>query len=132
YPFVRYEYINTQKETVRRYNGGSEDVQDFICANVLAGSCNTTAQLTNQNQDLGIIAAADSFKEAYGVTGVADRVNDRRIVTIGLAYFPVDQVVLKADYERWESKTDYHTDIAGRNPDNNKVDRFNFAVGFIF
>ena len=130
YPFFRYEYLNTQKETVRRYYGGREDQMDFLCANVLAGTCKTTSSLSNGNRDLGVIAASDSGKELYGIKGVADRTNDQRITTLGFAWFPDPAVVVKLEYERQDSKSDYHSDIESRNSSNNKIDRVQFMVGF--
>ncbi len=128
--FVRNEYVNTQKQTATRSLGGREDIQDTVCAS--SGICRTTAQLTNGNRDIGIIENTDTTKESYGVKGVPDRVNDRRIVTTGMAYFPHPNVVVKLDYERWSSKSDLDSDISERNPNNNKSDRVNFSVGFIF
>ncbi len=140
YPFVRYERLNTQEETVRRYAGGEEDINDFVCGVVLQGTCKVSESdaatlagySTISNRQLGIIENSDALKEAYGVQGTANRVNDRRILTLGLAYYPHPNVVLKGEYERWESKTDFSDDIEGRNPSNNKIDRISFAVGFIF
>jgi hypothetical protein len=85
-----------------------------------------------RNRDLGIIANSTAAKEAYGVKGTANRVNDHRIVTIGIAYYPTPNVVLKGEYEYHDSKSNFHTDIDGRNTGNNKIDQANFAVGFIF
>ena len=51
---------------------------------------------------------------------------------MGVAYFPTPNVVLKAEYERHDSKTDFDSDIEGLNPSNNKIDQINVAVGFIF
>lgn len=137
FPFVRYERLNTQKETVQRHLGGQEDINDFICGVVLQGTCNVTegsglGSNTVSNQNLGIIANSDALKEAYGVVGTPDRKNDRTILTIGVAYYPTDNVVIKADYERMDSKTSFNGDIEGLRPSNNKVDQINLAVGFIF
>ena len=125
--FVRNEYLNTQKETVRRYLGGQEDILNAVCTSALNGTCGGA-----DNKNLGIIAAGNSAQETYGVTGVANRVNDRRIITTGLAYFPHPNVVLKLDYETQTSKTSFHEDIEWRNSSNNKINRLNMAVGFIF
>ena len=127
YAFVRLERVNTQKETIRRYAGGREDQVDFVCKSVLNNTCRSVS-----NKDLGIINARDARKESYGVQGVADGVNDRSIVTMGLAYFPHPNVVLKLDYERWNSRVSYPDDLEWRNTANNKIDQVNFGVGFIF
>ncbi len=138
YPFFRYERLNTQKETVQRHLGGEEDINDVICGTVLQGTCKVTSgsplagSSTVSNQNLGIIENSNSLKEAYGVLGTPDRKNDRTIVTVGVAYFPTPNVVLKAEYERMDSKTDFNSDIEGLNPSNNKIDQINMAVGFIF
>ena len=130
YVFVRNEYVNTQKKTVESHGGDSESILDTICTNVtfcLAGS-----QMTNGVRDIGVITNTDPNKELYGVNGVPDRVNDQRIFTFGLAYFPHPNVSLKLDYEYHESKSDYSTDIETRNSANNKINRLNFSLGFIF
>ena len=130
--FVRGEYVNTQKRTAERHFGGKEDAVDYVCANMLAGSCKTTAKLPNGNRDLGIISASDAGRELYGVQGTPDRTNDRRIRTIGLAFFPDPKIVFKLDYEQNKSKSNYHRDIEYRNPKNNNVDQIRFAIGLIF
>ncbi len=130
--FVRNEYFNTQKRTVQRHFGGPEDINDFVCANVLNGTCKTTSQLTNGNRDLGIISNSDTAREAYGVQGVADRVNDQRIITTGLAYFPIPNLVFKLEFESHNSRSNYHKDVEARRPTNGKIDQVNFAVGFIY
>lgn len=132
YTFIRGEYVNTQKETVQRFYGGREDIEDLICSQVPGGFCRTTSGLPNGNRDLGVIAASDTTKELYGVKGVADRTNDRRIITVGVAYFPHPNVALKADYEQQSSKSDAFKDQEFFNSNNNKIDRMNLAVTFIF
>lgn len=123
---VRNEYVNTQKETVRRYEGGTEDIQDTIASN--SGGLFEVSS----NSDVGVISSSRAGSELYGVQGVADRTLDRRIVTYGLAYFPHPNVAIKADYESWDSKSDLTADIEEKNGSNNKIDRFNLAVTFIF
>ncbi|MCR9144238.1 MAG: hypothetical protein NXI24_18475 [bacterium] len=138
YPFFRYERLNTQRQTVQRHLGGKEDINDFVCATVLQGTCKVTSgsplagSSTVSNQNLGIIENSNSLEEAYGVVGTPDRKNDRTILTLGVAYFPTPNVVLKVDYERMDSKTDFNSDIEGLNTSNNKIDQLNMAVGFIF
>lgn len=132
YPFIRHEYINTQKHTVERHLGGKDDIMDTICTQGLNETCKATSDLSKTNRSLGIIESKDSTKELYGVTGVADRTNDQRITTIGMAWFPDPQVVIKGEYERQDSKSNRHTDIESRNSKNNKIDRIQLAVGFIF
>lgn len=123
---VRNEYLNTQKETVRRYAGGQEDINDAIAAN--SGGLFKVAS----NSEAGVISSSRAGSELYGIQGVADRSLDRRIMTYGLAYFPHPNVALKADYESWDSRTDLNADIEEKNSSNNKIDRFNLAVTFIF
>ncbi|MCB1173125.1 MAG: hypothetical protein KDK39_06155 [Leptospiraceae bacterium] len=129
YPYIRLEYVNTQKHTIERHWGGREDQLDLICA-ALNNTCKTTANLDKGNRDLGVIANSDSALESYGVIGTADRTNDQRIVSLGAAWFPHPGVVVKAEYERQSSKSRYHKDIESRNPSNNKIDRIQMAVGF--
>ena len=128
--FLRGEKVNTQKETAQRYAGGKEDILDAFCSST--ASCKTTDQLANGNQDLGVIQAEDAGREAYGVNGLPDKTNDRSIATIGLAYFPHPNVVVKLEYARADSASTYYRDTEFLNPDNNKVDHINFGFGFIF
>ena len=78
------------------------------------------------------MAASDSGKELYGVRGVPDRTQDRRIYTMGMAFYPHENITLKLDYAMQFSKSDYHKDIEQLNPSNNKIDQVNFGLGFIF
>ena len=132
YVFVRNEYVNTQRDTIRRYAFGTEDIDDAICSAIPNQICQTTAQLDRGNRDLGIIENADPTKELYGVKGVSDRSNDRRILTYGIAYFPHSQVAIKADYEQRRSRSNAYSDQERFNSANNKIDQFNLGVSFIF
>ena len=51
-----------------------------------------------------------------GPGGTADPSKDNQIVTMGVNYKPIPQVVIKADYEHWEDKND----------------RFNIVFGYVF
>lgn len=53
-------------------------------------------------------------------SGTVDPVNDRKIFTYGLAYYPISDVVVKADVEMWK-------DASG-----GKGDRFNMALAYMF
>ncbi len=129
--FVRNEYANTQKETARRYAGGREDMLDLFCSQS-GGVCRTTDMMPSGNLSLGYVASEDTYKELYGVKGVPDRIDDRRIVTVGITYQPVENVSLKVDYEHHNSKTNYFKDGRFLNPYNNKIDQLNVAVGFTY
>lgn len=50
----------------------------------------------------------------------ADPANDRQVMTTGLAYYPIPDVVVKADLESWEDGAD------------NDGTRFNLGVGYQF
>jgi hypothetical protein len=50
----------------------------------------------------------------------SDPDNDVEIVTLGVAYQPIDHVILKLDYEDWDDR------------DGGALDRWNFAIGYIF
>jgi len=128
--FVRDERLNTQRDTSRRNAGGKDDLLDAACSG--SALCKTTDQMTNGNRDLGYIAASDPVKELYGVTGSADRTNDRRTFTIGMAYFPHPNVVLKLEYAKNSSRSTYFRDTEFVNPDNNKIDQIKFGMGLIF
>lgn len=128
--FVRGEYVNTQRKTTERKAGGRDDVLDALCNG--SSICKTTGMMTNGNQDLGFIAAEDPLKEAYGTNGLPDRTNDRRIATIGLAYFPHPNVTVKAEYQRNTSLSNYYGDAEYFNAENNKIDQINVGVGLVF
>jgi hypothetical protein len=49
-----------------------------------------------------------------------DPANDRQVTTVGVAYFPIPDVALKADLENWEDGAD------------NDGSRFNLAVAYQF
>lgn len=128
--FIRDERLNTQKSTVERKPAGREDQLDYLCASV--DFCRTTDLLPEGNLSLGIVENQDPYREMYGVRGTANRVNDRTVITTGLAYFPHPNVVLKIEYAMNNSKSDYHRDIELFNPDNNKIDQINFGLGVIW
>ena len=132
YLFVRNEYVNTQKDTVRRYAFGSEDIDDAICSAIPNQLCQTTDNLARGNRDIGIIEAADPNRELYGVKGVPSGTTDRRILTYGIAIYPHPQLSIKADYEQRTSKSDFYGDQERFNSSNNKIDQFNLGVAFIF
>lgn len=50
----------------------------------------------------------------------ADPANDLDILTLGMAYRPIEQVILKLDWQNWD------------NGAGTAVDRFNLALGYIF
>ena len=136
--FVRSEYLNTQKETAQY--GLKDNIIDRICEEENISRCRKFDDLSN-GQSVGIItdeiedAINTELKnngETWRVGGRPNPVNDRRIWTYGVAYYPHPQVVVKLDYEQWDSASDYHKDIQQRNSSNNKIDSVNFSVGFIF
>ena len=53
---------------------------------------------------------------SMGSLGTANAGRDNEIVTMGLNYKPIPQVVIKADYEHWEDQND----------------RFNIVFGYVF
>lgn len=128
--FVRNEFVNTQRKTVERKFGGKEDVLDAVCEG--SSTCKTTTMFDNGNQDLGIIEAEDANTEAYGKKGLADKTNDRRILTVGLAYFPHPNVTVKVEYAKNDSKSDWYRDQEVFNPENNKIDTINVGIGVVF
>lgn len=48
---------------------------------------------------------------------------DRQVLTVGLAYYPIPEVVIKADYEWWRDESD---------GDDDSIGRVNLGVGFMF
>jgi hypothetical protein len=53
---------------------------------------------------------------------LADPKYEREVVTIGIAYYPIPDVAVKADWEKWENKA--KTDNDGT--------RFNLGLGYMF
>ncbi len=136
--FVRNEYLNTQKNTAQY--GFKDNLIDNFCKNENVKRCRTYDDL-NSGKTIGLIE--DDIEKAVNTelkknsyhwrfAGRPDPTQDRRIITGGIAYFPHPQVVFKLDYESWWSASTYHKDIQQRNSANNKIDRVNFGVGFIF
>jgi len=50
----------------------------------------------------------------------ANPANDRGILTVGLSYLPIHQLVIKAEYQDWSTEAD------------TGVDRINLALGYVF
>lgn len=75
-----------------------------------------------EKQDLVLFLRHEQFNTHEEVTAslTADPANDRNVTTFGLAYFPVPQVAVKADLERWENEagSDWH--------------QFNLGVAYMF
>jgi hypothetical protein len=76
----------------------------------------------NSDQGVVVFIRFEDFNTQESVpTGfTADPANDRQVMTAGLAYYPIPDVVLKADLESWEDGAD------------NDGNRFNLAVGYQF
>jgi len=79
-------------------------------------------------QDLVPFVRWEQFntQEAVPAAYPADPANDRSVFTIGLAYYPVPDVVIKADLETWEDED------SGVNDDGEKKKRFNLGIGYEF
>lgn len=63
--------------------------------------------------------------------GSPDKTKDRKVLTIGLDFKPILNVVIKADYQRRDTKSDLPKGL-GEGLDENKIAQFNLGVGFIF
>lgn len=131
YLFTRIEYVNTQKKTARRYPYDKEYILDEVALRS-DGLLLQTDELAYGNRSLGYIEDGRDLIEGYGVKGVSNPATDRRIWSVGMAYFPHPNVSLKLDYEHWNSRLMYPYDLERDNPENNKIDRINAAVAFIF
>jgi hypothetical protein len=73
-----------------------------------------------------------SVYSQLGIVGAPNPVNDRRIQTVGLAFYPHPNVSIKLDYEDWSSKSKYYQDSDFYNQSNNNIDVVNLAITFIF
>ncbi len=122
YFFVRNEYLNTQKETIT-----CRVANDCVDASYSVPNFHDPGSPFTGNRGKGVIE--NSKHDTAEVKGIANPANDRRILTYGLAYFPDPNVVLKLDFEDWNSKSKEDDSI---NPKNNQIDRMNLSIGWIF
>jgi hypothetical protein len=60
-----------------------------------------------EGQDLVLFTRHEQYDTQFEVASslVSDSANERKVTTLGLAYYPIPQVVLKADLENWEDGT---------------------------
>ena len=71
----------------------------------------------------------DTNKEV--ISGAPDPTLDRTITTFGFGFKPHPNVVIKADYQWKDTKSD-KTEGTATGQDSNKIDQFNIGIGFIF
>lgn len=131
--FYQNEYVNTQKRTLR--SNGQRDLEEAISKeiNSILGISLFKTTFTSD----GFINSINStevkkFLETYNILGVANPINDRRIHTFGIAFYPHPNVSIKLDYEDWSSKSKFYQDSDLFNQSNNNIDAINLAVAFIF
>lgn len=65
------------------------------------------------------------------ISGTPDPTLDKTVATLGFGFKPHPNVVIKADYQWKDTKSDKPEGTAG-GQDPNKIDQFNIGVGFIF
>ncbi len=78
-------------------------------------------------QDLVPFVRWESFNTQEATPAAAyaaDPANDRKVFTVGLAYYPIPDVVVKADLETWED--------ADNNDTGEEKRRFNLGLGYQF
>lgn len=131
--YYQNEYINTQKKTLK--NNGQLYIEKEI-ANQMNTIFGSNLFQTNFSKH-GFINSINSTEvktilEQYDIRGVANPINDRRIHTFGLAFYPHPNVAIKLDYEDWNSKSNYYQDSDFYNQSNNNIDVVNLAITFIF
>ena len=119
YVFIRNEYLNTQKKTITCKVG--ED-----CKSPSYTVTNPHGDNFTGNRANGVI---ENKYDTKTVKGLANPANDRRVQTYGLAYLPHPNIVLKLDLENWNSQSNENEKS---NPKNNKIDKINFGVAWIF
>ncbi len=73
--------------------------------------------------------AYDTHKEVF--SGTRDLSQDRTVITAGIGFKPHPQVVLKADYQARDTASRLPAG-KGTGLDENKINQFNFGIGFIF
>ncbi len=71
----------------------------------------------------------DTNKEV--ISGAPDPTLDRTVTTFGFGFKPHPNVVIKADYQWKDTKSD-KTEGTAAGQDPNKIDQFNIGIGFIF
>ncbi|GIX42167.1 MAG: hypothetical protein KatS3mg129_1900 [Leptospiraceae bacterium] len=126
--FYKNEYVNTQKKTLR---DSSRIFFESLAALQSGGVLKTNFSDNSMTNSLN----STEIKTIYsnlGVVGAPNPVNDRRIQTIGFAFYPHPNVSIKVDYEDWSSKSNYYQDSDFYNQSNNNIDVINAAVTFIF
>jgi len=65
------------------------------------------------------------------ISGTPDPTLDKTVTTFGFGFKPHPNVVIKADYQWKDTKSDKQGGTAS-GQDSNKIDQFNIGVGFIF
>ncbi len=126
YLFIRNEYLNTQKETVTCQVGNDCVDNSYRVYNPHNDPADDDTLYYTGNRAQGVIAGDYDSSTSMGLPNPA---NDRKLWVYGLAYFPHPNVVIKADWESWDSQSQEEDSI---NPNNNKIDRFNLSLGWIF
>ncbi len=128
--FYKNEYVNTQKRTLK--NNGRIEIENEIALN-----SNGLLKTNVTYKDSSILNSINgteikTFVESLGVKGLPNPVNDFRVQTVGLAFYPHPNVSLKIDYEDWKTNSPYYQDSELYNTNNNNIDAVNLAVSFIF
>ncbi|MFN3605141.1 MAG: hypothetical protein ACK4UJ_10565, partial [Leptonema sp. (in: bacteria)] len=131
--FYQNEYLNTQKRTLR--NNGQIFIEKEISQEINNTLGNNLFTVNFSNH--GFINSLNSKEiksllETYDIRGVADPTNNRRIETIGIAFYPHPNVTIKLDFENWKSNSKYYQDSDFYNQSNNNIDVVNLAIAFIF
>ena len=121
YVFVRVESLNTQMKTVTCTVGTDCVTDEFAIGN------SKTGDVYKGNRAIGVISNTKYDSETE--KGRANPANNRQIVVYGLAYYPHPNVVLKLDFENWNSKSKEKT---RDNTSNNKIDKLNFSIAWLF
>jgi hypothetical protein len=132
--FYQNEYVNTQKRTLK--NNGQLYLEQELKTQINSFASVNIIKNIDPKQ-MGFINSINSTEakkilESYGYYGAANPTYDRRIQTIGFAFYPHPNVSIKVDYENWSSKSKYYQDSDFYNQSNNNIDVINAAVTFIF
>ena len=126
--FYQNEYINTQKRTLR---DGAKIYFEKEIANNSGGLLKTNYTDNSMPNSISSTEVKSVYSQ-LGIVGAPNPVNDRRIQTVGLAFYPHPNVSIKLDYEDWSSKSKYYQDSDFYNQSNNNIDVVNLAITFIF
>lgn len=94
-------------DKINTVSATSEVVGEEILGWYVEGAYHLGRLLMPEEQDMVLFVRHEQFDTQEDVVSslTADPANDRKVTTVGLAYYPTPQVAIKADLESWEDGT---------------------------